>query len=115
MKKPLHLWVWRLFLGRDIGSGILLILGFQRNPNADGSGEFSRGRFAHVDTFCRDHLAVGEGEAGPWFGHAVEAHLLERLTGDGVHNRCSNSHGRRLAGRMGDCPSLMRNLFDLFR
>lgn len=81
----------------------LLVFGFQRDPDADRGGEFAGSGFAHVNTLGGDHLAVGEGEAGPWFGHAVEAHLLERLTGDGVHNGCSNSHARRLAGRVGAC------------
>lgn len=81
----------------------LLIFGFQRDPDADWGGEFSGGWFAHIDALGGDHLAIGESEAGPWFGHTVEAHLLERLTGDGVHNGCGNSHASRLAGWVGAC------------
>src|SRR3546814_1765707 len=71
----------------------------------NSGGEFPRGGRRDVDALGGDELAGREVEAGPGFGHAAEAHLLDRLAGGGVHNRRGDSHAAPVAvGPLG-CPA----------
>jgi hypothetical protein len=88
-----------------MGAILFAVFWLERDPDADRGGEFAGFGFANIDAFCRHHLAISKGEAGPWFGHPVERHFLQRLTGYGVHNGCGNSHVVSVAGGWGACLS----------
>lgn len=55
-----------------------------------------------MDAIGGDQFARFQIEAGPWFWHATEGHLLNGLPGARIHNGRDDTHGGTITG-LGDC------------
>lgn len=54
-----------------------------------------------MDAIGGDQLTSFQIEAGPWFGHATEGHLLNGLARGGIHDGCDDTHRRADYGSQG--------------
>jgi len=78
---------------------------FQGNPHVDRGDDLAGRGLAYVDAFGGDQFARGKVEAGPWLWHAAEGHFLDWPSGDGVHDRCGDTHVAQVARGGPVCPS----------
>lgn len=59
-----------------------------------------------MDAIGGHALAGFQVERGPGLGHAAKGHLLDGLSGGGIHDGCNDTHDGALASDARTCPEV---------